>query len=170
MFYKAGSILWASYANKIHNLKPCSLLSYFNNTYSKQQLETCLTSKPYIVAPVSGKSNLSFFRISVMYNLMSPVSPGLGCERKVVYNLEKRREEKRRGEERRGEEKRGKERRGEEANHTQHGNMTHTCTNSRWYWWKGFRWPTGILYSVNSSLLGWSAMDKRISAVQEKHD
>ena len=62
-----------------------------------------------------------------MYNLMSPVSPGLGCERKVVYNLEKRREEKRRGEERRGEERgerKEEKRRGEERRQTIHSMET----------------------------------------------
>lgn len=48
-----------------------------------------------------------------------------------------------------------------------HTPVYNTWTNSKWYWWKGFKWLSGIVNSVSNSLLGWSATSK-ITAVWEK--
>ena len=44
-----------------------------------------------------------------------------------------------------------------------------TWTSSRWYWWKGFKWASGTVYSVSNSLLGWSA-NSRITTVNEQSE
>ena len=44
-----------------------------------------------------------------------------------------------------------------------------TWTSSRWYWWKGFKWASGTVYSVSNSLLGWSA-NSRIKTVKEQSE